>query len=410
MLAGVLFWTSVAGVFYPYLIFPLILIIFSRLINASIDKRAITPAVSMIIAAYNEEESLAGKLDNALALEYPPGSLEIIVASDGSSDKTVEIAAHYASAGVKCLDLPRRGKVFALIDAVEAASAGVKCLDLPRRGKVFALIDAVEACSGEILVFSDANTLFEPRALQMMVRNFADVEVGGVGGNQLHTKVSAGDTSTQGERMYWSYDKWLKILESRTGSIVSADGAIYAIRKNLFQAPGSAAVTDDFAISTRVVEQGYRLVYEPGARASEPPAGQAGKEFGRKVRIINRGLRSVMLRKKLLNPFRYGFYSLTLFSHKISRRLVPVFLVLLFLSSLLLSNEHVFYQVALLLQAGFYAWAAVSFLLKNRAIGQKKIFYLPFFFCRANLANLAALVALYNLTLGKRVALWSPQR
>jgi len=382
MLAGVLFWTSVAGVFYPYLIFPLILIIFSRLINASIDKRAITPAVSMIIAAYNEEESLAGKLDNALALEYPPGSLEIIVASDGSSDKTVEIAAHYAS-------------------------AGVKCLDLPRRGKVFALIDAVEACSGEILVFSDANTMFEPRALQMMVRNFADDEVGGVCGNQLHTKVSAGDTSTQGEQMYWSYDKWLKILESRTGSIVSADGAIYAIRRSLFQAPGSAAVTDDFAISTRVVEQGYRLIFEPGARASEPPAGRTNKEFGRKVRIINRGLRSVMLRKRLLNPFRYGIYSLTLFSHKISRRLVPVFLVLLFVSSLFLINEHVFYQAALLLQTGFYAWAAVSFLLKNSAIGQKKIFYLPFFFC---LANLAALVALYNLTMGKRVALWNPQR
>jgi len=243
--------------------------------------------------------------------------------------------------------------------------------------------------------------------LQMMVRDFADDAVGGVCGNQIHAKTAVGDSSRQGEQIYWSYDKWLKILESRTGSIVSADGAIYAIRKNLFQAPGSAAVTDDFAISTRVVEQGYRLVYEPEARAFEPPAGQAGKEFGRKVRIINRGLRSVMLRKKLLNPFRYGFYSLTLFSHKISRRLVPVFLLLLFASSLFLVNEHIFYLVALLLQAGFYAWAGVSFLLRNRTIGQQKLFSLPFFFC---LANLAALVALYNLIVGKRVTLWSPPR
>ncbi len=382
MLAWVLFWTSVTGVFYPYLIFPLILIIISRVINASVDKRAITPAVSMIITAYNEEKSIAAKLDNALALEYPPGSLEIIVASDGSSDKTVEIAGNYAN-------------------------AGVRCLDLPRRGKVFALNDAVEACTGKILVFSDANTMFEPRALHMMVRNFADDGVGGVCGNQVHAKLAVGDSSTQGEQMYWRYDKWLKILESRSGSIVSADGAIYAIRKNLFQTPGSAAVTDDFAISTRVVEQGYRLIYEPEARANEPPAGHAGKEFGRKVRIINRGLRSVMLRKKMLNPFRYGFYSLTLFSHKVSRRLVPVFLVLLFVSSFFLVNEHTFYLVALLLQTGFYAWAAVSFLLRNRTIGQQKIFYLPFFFC---LANLAALVALYNLITGKRVALWSPQR
>ena len=217
MFPGVLFWTSLAGVFYPYLLFPLILIILSRVINADVDKRAITPKVSMIIAAYNEEESLAAKLNNALALEYPAGSLEIIVASDGSSDNTVEIADSYASAGVRYLDLPRRGKIFALIDAVEASS-------------------------GEILVFSDANTMFEPQALNMIVRNFADEDVGGVCGNQLHAKAETADSSGHGEQAYWSYDKWLKILESRTGSIVSADGAIYAIRKKLFQAPESAAV------------------------------------------------------------------------------------------------------------------------------------------------------------------------
>jgi cellulose synthase/poly-beta-1,6-N-acetylglucosamine synthase-like glycosyltransferase len=382
MFPGVLFWTSLAGVFYPYLLFPLILIILSRVINADVDKRAITPKVSMIIAAYNEEESIAAKLDNALALDYPAGSLEIIVASDGSSDKTVEIAGSYSSAGVRCLDLPRRGKIFALIDAVEASS-------------------------GEILVFSDANTMFEPRALDMIVRNFADEDVGGVCGNQLHAKAAIGDSSGHGEQAYWSYDKWLKTLESRTGSIVSADGAIYAIRKNLFQAPESAAVTDDFAISTRVVERGYRLVYEPEARAYEPPTGHAYKEFSRKVRIINRGLRSVMLRKKLLNPFRYGVYSLTLFSHKISRRLVPVFLVLLFISNFFLFDEHILYLVALLLQAGFYAWAVVSFLLRDKKIGQLKIFYLPFFFC---MANLAALVSLFNLIIGKRVERWNPQR
>lgn len=382
MLPTVLFWGSLAGIFYPYLLFPLILIIASRLINADVDKRVITPSVSMIIAAYNEEESIAEKLDNVLALDYPDGLLEIIVASDGSSDKTVEIAGRYANAGVSCLDLPRRGKIFALIDAVEASS-------------------------GEILVFSDANTMFEPRALETMVRNFADDEVGGVCGNQLHAKTAISDSSGHGEQAYWSYDKWLKILESRTGSIVSADGAIYAIRKKLFKAPESAAVTDDFAISTRVVEHGYRLVYEPEARAYEPPTGRAHKEFSRKVRIINRGLRSVMLQKKLLNPFRYGFYSLTLFSHKISRRLVPVFLVLLFISNFFLFTDHIVYFVALLLQAAFYAWAVISFLLRDKEIGQLKIFYLPFFFC---MANLAALISLFNLVIGKRVERWNPQR
>jgi len=143
------------------------------------------------------------------------------------------------------------------------------------------------------------------------------------------------------------------------------------------------------------------------ARAYEPPTGRTNKEFSRKVRIINRGLRGVILRKKLLNPFRYGFYSLTLFSHKLARRLVPVFLVLLFVSNFFLIDEHILYLVTLLLQAGFYSWAVVSFLLKDKKIGQLKIAYLPFFFC---MANLAALVSLFNLIIGKRVERWNPQR
>lgn len=382
MFAEALFWTSTFGIIYPYIIFPLILIVISRLINSTTDKKAITPKVSMIIAAYNEENSIAKKLENTLALDYPSAQLEIIIASDGSDDNTIDIVRSYNNT---C----------------------IKYLDLSRRGKIFALSDAVEACTGQVLVFSDANTMFDTSALKMLVRNFADENVGGVCGNQLHTKDIANDTSTEGEKWYWRYDKWLKSLESQTGSIVSADGAIYAIRKKLFRTPDSASVTDDFAISTYVIEQGYRLVYEPKAIANEPTTGKTKKEFSRKVRIINRGLRGVILRKKLLNPFRYGFYSVIIFSHKISRRIVPIFLILLFASNLFLFNTYTLYLAALIFQAGFYAWATISYLLKNMSIGHKKIFFIPFFFC---LANLAALVAIYNLVIGKRVTLWSPQR
>jgi cellulose synthase/poly-beta-1,6-N-acetylglucosamine synthase-like glycosyltransferase len=192
-----------------------------------------------------------------------------------------------------------------------------------------------------------------------------------------------------------------------TGSIVSADGAIYAIRRQLFQMPAFTAVTDDFAISTAVVEQGYRLVYENEALAFEKPMAVAEQEFKRKVRIMNRGLRGILLRKKLLNPFKYGFYSVTLFSHKVLRRLVPFFLIMLFLSGLLLSGQNMFYLGAFLMQVAFYGWVGISYLLRKTSLGRWKIFYIPFFYC---LANAAAFVAIINLLSGKQVVLWNPER
>ena len=381
-IALLIFVLSLVALFYAYAGFPLLVIIAGWLRNRQVQSQEIAPKLSIIIAAYNEDRGIAKRIENALALDYPPEQLEVIIASDGSTDATDFIAAKYVSKNVQLLSLPRRGKIHALSVAVAKAN-------------------------GAILVFSDANTLFEPAAMRMLARNFADPQVGGVCGNQVYIEHKNSDLSSKGENLYWSYDKWLKTMESRTGSIVSADGAIYAIRKELYRMPPETAVTDDFAISTAVIEQGYRLIFESEAIAYEETSAAAKNEFGRKVRIINRGLRGVLMRRKLLNPLHYGFYSVTLFSHKVLRRLVPIFLVTLFASNIFLIPNGIFFLNVLLLQSLFYGLACCGYSLRKRHWGKTKVLYVPFFYC---LANTAALLAILNVLCGKRIELWQPQR
>ncbi|HZD56063.1 MAG TPA: glycosyltransferase family 2 protein [Anaerolineales bacterium] len=377
-----LFWFALAVIIYVYAGFAVIAAIFARLRNRQVSKRPITPPVSLIIPAYNEEASIAGKLDNVLTLDYPPDQLEIIVASDGSDDATESIVSRYAHQGIRLLAFPRRGKIFAMNDAVEQSS-------------------------GEIIVFSDATSIFEKQALRQLVSNFADPEVGGASGRMIYARHANRDSSGQGEKLYWSYAVWLKQMKSLSGSIVSASGAIHAIRRGLYQPPADTATTDDFAISTAVVEQGYRLVFDSEACAYEEPAPAAENEFGRKVRMMNRGLRGVILRRRLLNPFRFGFYSLSLFSQKVLRRLVPFFLLILFVSSFLISARGGIYFVAFIAQALFYLSAVFGYLIRRSALGRFKFFYIPFFYC---LANAAAFVAVIRLIAGKRVEQWQPHR
>jgi cellulose synthase/poly-beta-1,6-N-acetylglucosamine synthase-like glycosyltransferase len=373
---------SIAMIFYSYIGFPLTVAIAALIKQKRVAKKEITPSASLIIAAFNEEKNIVSRLTNAFELDYPDSRLQIIIASDGSTDRTNETVRKYQEQNVLLLDLPRQGKIFALQQAVRRAS-------------------------GDILVFSDANTLFQPQALRNLVRNFADPAVGGVCGNQMYGRMKDHDVSADGENLYWSIDKALKSLESLTGSIVSADGAIYAIRKELFVMPEMTSVTDDFAISTAVIQKGFRLVFEPKAVAYEPLAGESGLEFGRKVRIINRGLRGVLLRKELLNPFRFGFYSLILISHKILRRLVPLMLIGTYVFSMMTMHDHSLIFFLYILQSVFYVFALLGFALRKKTLGQFKALYIPFFFC---LVNGAALIALMHIILGRQINNWIPQR
>lgn len=377
----VCFWLAAALLIHAYAGFPALLALAGRVLDRRVAQADATPSLTLIIAAYNEEECIARRLENALAADYPAAALEVIVASDGSTDATNDIVAAFASRGVRLLALPRRGKIFALNDAVACAR-------------------------GDVLVFSDANTMMERGALRAIARNFADPAVGGVAGNTGYRVPEQGDAAGRGESLYWRYDTALKVLESRTGSVVSAHGGLYAIRRSLHAPLADAAVTDDFMISTGVIARGYRLVFERDARAWELPAATSGGEFRRRIRLMTRGWRAVASRRALLDPRRHGFYSVVLLSHKVLRRLVPVALLVMLASASAL-GESAFYRGVTVAFGLLFATAAAGFLTRNAAAGRSRLLFAPYYFC---LANTAALAALYRFATGERISRWEPQR
>jgi cellulose synthase/poly-beta-1,6-N-acetylglucosamine synthase-like glycosyltransferase len=334
-----------------------------------------------VIAAYNEAKNIAEKLDNILSMDYPRDRLEVVIASDGSTDGTDAIVERYKEHGVKLLSLPRSGKAVALNSAVASSK-------------------------GEILVFSDANSMYKSDAILELVRPFVDPKVGGVAGNQVYRSENSGGTSRDGERAYWNFDRMLKRFQGKSGNTLAATGAIYAIRRSLFRLIPDG-VSDDFVTSTAVIVQGYRLVFAPDAIAYEPVAATSKVEFGRKVRVIVRSWRAFIFMRELLNPFRYKFYAIQLFSHKILRYLEVFPLILLFLASLLLWNVSPFYQLAAVMQILFYMLAVSGLLMGNTRFGRMKFLTIPFYFC---MVNAASLVAILKVMGGHQVKHWEPQR
>lgn len=376
-----LFWFSLALILYTYVLFPALIYVRARVFPRLYHKAGIQPSVSLVLAVHNEEDDLPAKLVNICEMDYPPEKFEAVIASDGSTDRTNEILQ-------------------------QSQAGNIKLLLLPRTGKARALNAAVEHSQGEILVFSDANSIYAPDAIQKLVAPFADPSIGGVAGNQRYLSEKSANLSQAGEKKYWNFDRVLKSLESRSGNVISATGAIYAIRRSLFQ-PIIDGVTDDFFTSTAVIEQGFRLVFEPDAVSYEPVAGDANREFKRKVRIITRGLRSVIARKRLLNPFKFGFYALQLFSHKVLRRLVVFPLLALFLTNLFLISAGLFYTLSAAAQVAFYGAALAGYLLRHHRSRFAKLTAIPFYF---TMVNVAALMAVKNIVLGNQIARWEPQR
>ncbi len=368
-----LFWGSVLSVAYVYAAFPLMLALRALVRPRPVLAGEVTPSVTLLIAAYNEEAVIGDKIENSLALDYPRDRLAVVVVSDGSSDTTDNIASRYAAEGVRLLALPRSGKAAALNQA------------LPSIG-------------GDIVVFSDANSTFERHAIRHLVAPFADASVGGVAGNQVYVAGSSGT----GERWYWSFDRWLKQMESRAGSTIAATGAIYAIRRSLFR-PIPPGVNDDFVTSTRVIEAGYRLVFASQAIAYEEVAPSIRMEFQRKVRLMSRALRSEMAVRNLLNPARFGFYAVQLASHKTLRRFTFVPLGIMAGVSPLLWRYGSIYRAATVAQAVSYALAAMGLLGRPRRLAGSRVTSLPAYVV---MANTAAAFAAWNVVRGRRIDRW----
>lgn len=376
-----LFWGGVAAVATGYGALPGIVLLRGRLRARPVRADpAFCPQVTVVIAAHDEAASISAKCGNLLGLDYPADSLQIVIASDGSTDGTVDLAR-------------------------DALAGRATVLDLPRCGKAGALNAAIAEATGEVVVFTDANSTLDRDAIRAIVAPFADPEVGGVAGDQRYAPDGTGGVS-EGERTYWSLDRALKAAESAAGSVVSATGALYAVRRALL---GTVAVgvTDDFFTSTEVVKRGRRLVFGPDAVAREAVASESGAEYGRKVRVMTRGLRGVWLQRELLDPRRHGFYSVQLLWHKVLRRLMAVPLVTIAVATPALVRRGWLYRVAAGGQAAVYGLGALGVLAGRSGRRPPRLLAVPAYFC---LVNVASLHALFNLVTGRRIDRWTPIR
>jgi cellulose synthase/poly-beta-1,6-N-acetylglucosamine synthase-like glycosyltransferase len=382
-LTAVVFWVSLALILYVYAGYPVLLFVvgscrglFQRppKRGALRSRIARLPRVTLVISAYNEEDVIREKLINSLSLDYPRDRLEILVASDGSTDRTAAIAAEYAGKGVRVRHFP------------------------DRRGKNGALNDVVPQARGEVIVFTDANGKYQRDALRTLVGHFADSQVGCVCGELIY--LSADDNVVaRGYNIYWRYDQRLKRLESRLGCLLGANGSIFAIRKSLYQ-PLLGSVSNDMVLPIQIAARGYSVVYEPAAISREAGSKDAPEELGRRSRIVGRGILGV--RAVLPEVLRGGRILLLweLVSRKFLRYCTPVFLGTLVLSSAVLGTG--IYRWALYAQGLFYGLALLSAGLR-RVGGRLPGLSLPHYFV---LGNVAAALGWWKVLTGRELTKW----
>lgn len=371
----ILFWLTFAIILYHYCGFPIVIAIMAITHGKEIDKRDITPSVSLIIAAYNEEKVMEEKIKNSFNLDYPKDKLQIIVVSDGSTDATPEIVDRYKSQGVKGLFLPER------------------------RGKTAALNRAVAVATSEIVVFSDANSMYEPKAVARLVANFNDPAIGGVCGRKNIIK-NVKRESSQGDSLFWDLESKLKTMQSQAGSISNGDGEIFAIRRDLYFPISEDLINDDQAITFNIVNNGYRVVYEPLAISYEEASIIIEDDFKVKARMIAGGYQTIARYRKNIFPPR-DFFSFQFLSHKIIRYVMPFLLVILLCFNLFLLKGLLL--VFFLLQLIFYLFATFGYFMKisGSSLG---IFYVPYYYCSM---NIAILFGFYYFLHGKDgVSIW----
>ncbi len=362
---------------YTYTVYPFLLKLMPKK-QYKIDS-AYRPAVSVLVAAYNEEKIIAEKIINLSQLNYPVEKIEFLIGSDGSSDKTVEIVESYSH--IKNL------RVF----------------DLPRGGKVSALNSMLKEAKGELLVFSDANTMYDSKAILNLVKYFTDDRIGCVSG-QLRYKID--ESSGQGaksESIYWKYENWVKVLESKLGRLSGANGAIYAIKKGLIKEIRKGIINDDFYVSTYLLQSGYDVILETEAIAYEEPNDEFESQFKRHVRDGAGHYQAIIVFWRMLFPRKGSFVHV---SHRVIRWTVPFFLIAAFISDLLLAKDTLFAAILFGCQVIGYLTMGVYYLLTKKGF-QNKLFNIVFyFFC----VNLALLLGFFRLVSMKQKSTWETQR
>lgn len=383
-----IFWISLFLLVYPYLVYPALLRALARWFPAQRRLPEIAgelPGVTFIISAYNEEKVIARKLQNALELDYPADKLDILVISDASSDRTDAIVREWQERHPN-LRLLRQNA---------------------RNGKTAGLNQGVRTAKGEVVVFSDANAMYRKDALRELVKYFADSRVGYVVGAALYNRGSASE-ATESEGMYWDVELTLKELESRFYSVVGGDGAIYAIRRELYWNLDPDDI-NDFVNPLQIVAKGYRGIFNSRAICFEDAAEAFGKEFRRKRRIVNRSWRAVRKYLGWFQPLRQARFLFTLFSHKVIRWLNLLFLVLMLLSSGLITviSPHWFYLLSFAGLLFTMLLARVGAALDRRGKPIPKLLYITYYYY---LVNLAALLGIWDDFRGEKYAVWEHVR
>jgi len=379
-LAEIFFWVSLATLAYVYVGYPLLVYLVSVLFARPVARGQVEPSLTILITAFNEEKGIREKLENTLKIEYPTEKLEILVASDGSTDSTDDIVREFESRGVKLFR--QEGRV----------------------GKTITQNNAVPHAKGEIILFSDATTVYEPDLLRKFLPAFADETVGCVAGRLVY--VDNSDTSVgKGAQSYWNYETFIKTAESRACSLIGASGCLYAVRRSAYQ-PMYAEACSDFLICTVLYRQGLRSIFEPSAVCFEDTNKRTGDEMQMRVRVISQTLTDLWRNIDMMNPFRSGFYAVELISHKVLRYAVPLVLLLVFISNLTLFSASTFFSVILAGQMLFYFMALIAWVFERIGV-RLTLLAIPLYFV---LANLASVIAFYRFIRGERVSTWEPIR
>lgn len=387
MFAEAGFWVCLGLVTYVYIGYPMTTFLLARILQRHVRKADIEPSVTVLISAFNEESEIERTVSNKLSQNYPIDRLDVIVISDGSTDRTDKIVQSLAKHRSK----HRLGRLRLLRQE-------------PRQGKTQALNSAVTQAAADILVFADANSFYAPDAIRQLVRNFADPSVGYVTGCMVYTNPE-GSGIGAGSGSYMQYENLLRALETQLGSVVGVDGGIDAIRRDLY-VPMRPDQLPDFVLPLCVIEQGKRVVYEPDALLYEPALAGAADEFRMRVRVSLRALWALYDKRSLLNPFQYPLFAWQLLSHKVLR-----YGAFLPLTGLLVSNgliavgSHSFYGLFFLLQLVFYALAALGHWFKRFLAGMPMLLT-PYYFV---ILNMACAVAFWKFLNQEKMIVWKPR-
>ncbi|RAW01362.1 glycosyltransferase family 2 protein [Pseudochryseolinea flava] len=369
-LAVLIFWVGVAVVLYTYVGYGVVIYIFSKLRGKRqplpVQADESLPAVTLIIAAYNEELFIDEKLTNTLALDYPKAKLNVWVVTDGSTDRTTEIARNYSGITVHH--------------------------ENQRKGKIHAVNRVMKMVATPIVIFCDANTNLNTDAIKNLVRHYQDPTIGGVAGEKRILSKTEDNASGAGEGIYWKYESFLKKKDAEVHSIVGAAGELFSVRTALYESPEENIIIEDFYISLKIAANGHRFGYEPDAYAIETASASVDEEWKRKVRICAGAFQAMGKLSYLLNPFRYGMLSFQYISHRVLRwTLAPLFLPLILASNIVLAVQgYSIYQMILLMQIAFYALAFAGYLLRDKNI-KIKGFFVPYYFMVMNLSVYAGL-------------------